>query len=569
MIRKLNYIFIIFMGTLIVGCGGGSSGSNDNPPIPTPTPSPMPTISPDHNPGQLFDVTVQNLPLSVFVNKSYNVKFTFTNESTTSISLENSQINIPSPIVWTNQVDGCSNQTLAIGESCSISGVFNLPVANSNVVYSIKLASTGGESFTYTKYVVALNQYSGYLAVKFNSLNDTSRKMYITVVSGGDTNFVHFTAPNYLGTLTPYSSVDYSTNAIQVAGTGALTNVVYIPKSTNGAGGRIYVSLDQPLYGTTDPSISAPITQNLNTIWSTAEYYYDVSNPISNFDISNVNSISLPLNMSIVDVNTSDVNNIGIKYNPTIAASAILTTINESLASWPNSWAKLGSMNATNTTSLIAILSGANYLSAPNQNSIGFESSLFNVYTDDLWEYYENHDMQIDVTNISPGCYLTGRVDSVTKLLEFSPSAGAMCSEDATTGVNTFTMTKFTVYDYIGAAGNVDDTTYGPNGSYRSWVGETIVALQSMGFLPFCSQPNAIFSKNFVANQDKSLYYTPQYTCLTNYNTYKEEVINQYAYQSYLYFAYYGYGYGDWLGLDGDISNDAIAFPVTFTAAKW
>jgi hypothetical protein len=354
----------------------------------------------------------------------------------------------------------------------------------------------------------------------------------------------------------------------------------YLPP---GDSGRIYISLDNTLSDGPAPSLTGSDKNNRDTLWQPVEFFSAGTKALSNINATNVDQVSVPVELSLVISGEVAGETSGYAARTTanydmqsIPMTKVLSDIaNDLETKYPNSWGKLVYRNESGQ--IIRILAASQTVNRWDEPGF-FSTEDYTKYVDDLWDFYRTHDLYVDASAISAGvpghqgagCTVKGRVGTDDKL-HFVPlnTDKGDCPENLATGhIESETFTKFTAGDFIEGASGAQYTTWGPNRSYRSVIGQNIVSAQSVGLLPFCNEPDTIYGKEAFVNYD-SLFYTPQYSCLGNYSLYTDRVVNQYMQQSAKYFNYYNYAYGDSLGKDGALYDlDIALYPMTVTIGK-
>lgn len=534
----------------------------------------------------VFSTVVKKLSKTVFAGQTASPVFEFTNHSGKSVTIDNvkmAQKDGAFSLIVTN--DACNGKTLADGQTCTLQSSFSMNQPGTSSSFTIQLSTKDAQQYTYSQEVAAVTYQPDHLAVRIHAPYANGQKVFAAAIVDG--HMIQFDK-NHVGTITSDSDTGaktYSTYAVEVSGGN---DTLYLPP--NKAGGVVFVSMENPLSDGPHPSVTGADANNANTVWQTFEYFYNTPDPttgvspLANINSTNVNQISMPLSLSVVTSGQSAGEGAAVTTpelydHSSVSLTTILEKIATALGEYADSWGTLVQKKSTDG-SLVRVVAPASVLDffdRPGQ----FSTAAFTPYIDDVWQYYQSgHVLYVNANPIVAeyylrkgihkvaNCVLEGRVDPSSQLLKFQVSQGE-CPIDADSGdFNTETFTKFVAGDFLGAAGGDKYTTWGRNKTYRSIIGEYIVSAQSVGFLPFCSREKFVLSKeSFVAN--KELQYQPQYTCLANYNQYKESVVNQYMVQSAKYFDYYNYGYGDALGADGALYNlDWSRYPITVTIGK-
>jgi hypothetical protein len=544
---------------------------------------------------------VHNLSETIFDNKNYNVSFIVTNNESSTLNNVTATFATESPVSWTLSGDTCTGNNILVNESCVVSGTLSISkrYGRGVVAFTLKDGSSITHA-TYNKIVTAIPQLtelspgiespSIYAAYRFTNVG--AHRMFTTSSVNGKN--ICFDA-NHIGTIT---------NAIESWATCAVemtrnNDTLYIP-AFPAVGGKTLISMDNKIPDGPSPSVTAtnPVDTYF-TRWQQVEYGGGLTSNSSpalfNLNPTNVNFVSIPTTVSTVisgvigPYNNNSYAAQGILFGRNIKTESVLAAMESGLAHVPNSnnpsWNGLTQPNAQNNL-VLRILAPATifpFMGTPS-SQFYFNGAFFSQYINDLWAYYTDnaggHFLYVDdspaASIITPGstCILKCQVTHADDLMHCAYDSGT-CPTNALSGtldgaytnVGGFSspagFTKFTAVDFISAAGTSAVTTFGANGTYRSLTGENIVSAQSVGFLPYCTNPLFVFGNpQFVASQNT--FYTPQYNCLANYASYTTSVIDQYSYQSSLYFGFYNYGYSDTLGQSGAVySLSAESYPFT------
>lgn len=540
-----------------------------------------------------INLKIKKLSQTVFAGMSYQgVTFSVINEGTEPISVSNFDVRVDSPGVWEQTTPAYSCMSIPVGRSCEISGTFKLPNANDSTKVYVNLASNGTVIYQYIQDVFAIKQApSGYLAMRINYPAGGDQKVFAVVsLLNDDRNknvMVKFDESG-MGIKSDDSNVSaktYSHYAVQVAGPGSTSNLLYIPK---GFSGVMYLSMDNTLSDGPPPDITGADIKNRNTRFQTIEFSNDGN--ITYANLTNVDHVSIPYKMDWVDSNSYSAVSIGEKYPAEKPMTEVLSEMAAALVSLDpegNSWSKLVQRNAAQE--IVRIM-------AP-MKAQNFSTTNLDLYINDLWNFYKQtdsdgkpiHYMYVDVSEVTRGksCKVRGYVSPTDNLLHFEPLPGYTTvdcpetpwdpNESRVPGTNKPTFTKFTAGDFLKGASGSNFTTWGLNGSYRAVIGRSIVSAQSIGFLPFCSNMNLYYNgdngnsgltERLFTKKYFDLYYTEQYKCINPGNTYGEKVLNQYSKLNTKYFDYYNYPYSDAIGRDGTTVGRNALFPMTITIGK-
>ena len=555
----------------------------------------------DGNTTQNYTVTVnnnyilleaQNITKTIFDNTTYDISFKLTNNSSATLPGLTDQITTHHPFVWTLGTDNCTGESLAVSESCVVTGTLTSPQSyGDSQVKFVATSSNGVQIPIYDKIITSIPQVlelestttnpQNYAAYTF--YNQGSHRMFVTATVNGDN--IQFDNNN-IGSFSNCSTCFESYAVEMVKG----NNTLYIP-AYPAVGGKILISVDNKLPNGPTPSVTATSpSDTYYTRWQQVEYGGGLNGSnqpaLFNLNPTNVDFVSLPTSIS-TSINgavgvwfTNDDAVQGYVYAPFIRTQQVLSTMESQLANIPNasnpSWNGLTQLNAA-STSILRILSPSSifpFIDSPG-NQFNFNSAFYTQYITDLWAYYTDnggaHFLYVDdspvASLVTPGstCILQCQVTHVDNLMHCAYNSGT-CPTNTSTGTldgaydiggesSPAGMTKFTATDFISAAGTNAVTTFGLNGTYRSITGENIVAAQSIGFLPYCPNTSFIFGTNEFLTQ-LTQYYTPQYNCLTNYAQYTSSVIDQYSAVATQYMDYYNYGYSDTIGQSGAIYNN-------------
>lgn len=580
----IKLIFLFFISLFILSaCVGNQTGSSGGV---TPANNQINAKFMDTNDS--FKLVVYDVSDTVFAGETYNPKFIIKNNSSKTIPVSSFNVTVSDPAIWNPVAANCPS--IPAGGSCTITGTFSLANPNTNATISVALNGTDGTPvYTHTQNIAAIEPApQGLVAVRINYPTGGTQKVYAVAQIGGrmikfdDAHHGIATADTIDGPLS------YKTYAIEVAGSPSDNSVLYLPGV---AGGKIFLSFDNPLSDGPAPSLTGGDENNKETIWQAVEIYSGGTGGLSNINATNVDAVSVPVELSVVVSGVVDGETSGYAATTTanydmqsIPMTQVLSDIAESMSAWPNSWGKLVYRNKSGQ--ILRILAASQTVNSWDMGD-NFSTADFTPYVNDLWDYYklDGHNLYVDVSAISAGvpghegskCIVEGHIESSDNKFHFIPLNvdQGECPEYSgpnrlpTGHIESETFTKFTAGDFILGASGGSYTTWGPNGSYRSWLGQTIVSAQSVGLFPFCNDPLAIYGKDMFMKYD-SLFYTPQYSsCLGNYAFYTDKVINQYMTQSAKYFNYYNYAYGDTLGKDGSLYDLNIArYPMTITLGK-
>ncbi len=545
---------------------------------------------------------VLNLNETIFDNTNYNISFKVTNRESATINAMTASVVMPSPINWTLNSDTCTGNNLLVGNSCEVTGILSIPKRYGEAAVQFKL--TDGSSVIhaqYNKIVTAIPKLtelepgiespSKYAAYRFTNVG--AHRMFTAANVNGQS--ICFDESN-VGTITS-STESWATCGVEITKNH---DTLYIP-AFPGVGGKVLISMDNKIPDGPSPSVTATSPEDTYyTRWQQVEYGGGLDaqdeSVLFNLNPTNVNFVSIPNTVSTVISGVvgpyfdNSYAAQGILFGRNIKTNQVLSAMESGLANVPNaspsSWDNLSQPTAQNDA-VLRVLAPATvfpFMSTP-ASQFYFDGAFFSQYIDDLWAYYTDnigaHYLYVDDSPaadiITPGahCILKCQVTHTDNLMHCAYESGT-CPTDANSGtldgqytnVGGFSspagFTKFTAVDFISAAGTSSVTTFGANGTYRSVTGENIVSGQSVGFLPFCSNTNFVFGSSEFATVE-SLYYSAQYSCLTNYSSYTTSVIDQYSYQSSLYFGFYNYGYSDTLNQSGavySLNNESYPFTI-------
>ncbi len=539
--------------------------------------------------GMSFSATVESFSETIYNTRTYSSRFIFTNNSTSAVSLGNTIITPIAPLIWQLGVDGCSNKIIAAGASCSISASVSIATAETAANLTFVLQNTNGTSYTYSMPIYAVAYKSGYAPLRVMTPNDVDSNVYLVATVGGVPDYpqavpILYTKSGlvYIGSVQA-NAVSSLTSYSLIVPKGGLT--LYTPVMLNhglNAGGRFYVSYESAL--------NAATGSNPNTVQSVPYLYFEYNVPnVSTVytDMSYVDATSVPIAMSAVDISGNLNQEMGIKpeyYN--YPGSTIISNMKESMSIYTGVYNLAAYFPTNDAGQQLAVYSPSTVFTQPNFIPTGFESAAWNTYTQDLWNYYKqpDHNVMINANEIADqlggnGCYLQGHVEN-DNLMHFTPypdashcPTGLYVAGGAAfnSGANSFTMqeSNFNYYGFYSAF--ADQTIYGVNGSYQSML-KYLAGAQAAGFLPFCQSAGG--SSNFIYGHGvlaaySSQFFQPNYSCLSNYASYGQSVINQYDKQVHTYFNSYGYGYDDSIGIDGTVTSNGEVFPLTVRVLKF
>lgn len=565
------------------------------------------TVTVDNN-YTLLDA--QNITDSMFDNTTYDVHFHVTNHENASILGLQTQVNIPSPFVFTPTTNSCNNITLPVESSCVYSGTLTIPKAHDSAIVDVKVVDQDGVTHAhYNKIITSIAQITELEStIESPEIYAAYRTSAYTVNNHRGVNSVYATATvnansicfdaNYVGTIESYGE-SFGSCAVLIRSNH---DTLYIP-AYPGVGGKVLYSINTKLLDGPSPSVTNTTPEsNYYAVWQQVEYGGGLDgsseSALFNLNPTNVNFASIPMGISTVisgivgnKNNHSDAYQ-GLLYGSNIGAQTIFSAMQNGLATVPNalpqSWESLVYLQQNNEDILRILAPVNSFPFTESTQPFYFNGNIYDQYITDLWAYYtdnggghflySNDDPIASGVNSGDTCILRCQVTHTDNIMHCAAFAGE-CPTNSNTGTvdgeynlgpapgesSTAGFTEFTSLDFISAAGTDAATTFGSNGTYRSVTGQNIVSGQAVGFLPFCSNDSFVFGNpEFVVN--KSLYFTPQYSCLTNYADYATSVIDQYAAQSALYFIYYNYGYSDTLGEAGALySYDNESYPFTVT----
>lgn len=578
-----NYIKLALLSSIpligLAACSGGSGASTGGAnPQPGPAGELMTKFS---DVSDSVKLEIHDVSDTVFAGKTYAPEFIFTNNSDQPLTF--ASLNIPEPAVW-NLVSNNCTYIAPNGGTCTITGNFSLPTAGESSSINIVLnGANGTQAYSHVTNVAAVAQApDNYLAIKLNFPVGGTQKIFAAVSQLNDNAtsnvMVLFNkdSDGYKGVKTTDTNINptrtYNHYAVQVAGPGAPSDILYIPK---GGSGVIYLSIDQTLSDGPPPDINGGDMHNINTEFQTIEF--SNNGDITYANLTNVDHVSIPMEMDWV-VDSSE-RRVGANYN---MLETPMTEVLNSMAIELESHGAWGSLVQRNESNeIIRIMSPS--------KKIGFDTSDFTQYIEDVWSFYKQTDAQgkplhyiyVDVTEAARRtCKVRGFVSAADNLFHFEPLPGYTdidCpqtpwdpNESRVPGTNSPTFTKFQANDFLKGASGADLTTWGMNGSYRSVIGRSIVSAQSIGFLPFCPDTSLNYNGgngNLFSDTYFPLYYTPQYLdCMNPAATY--DVINQYAAVTAQYFNYYNYAYSDAIGKDGTLVGKNALYPMTITVGK-
>ncbi|MCE3269267.1 MAG: hypothetical protein K0R49_1519 [Burkholderiales bacterium] len=523
-----------------------------------------------------FSTTVTGISQTVYTGQGYNAGFIFTNNSSEAVTLGNMVITntgnkISSPI----DPAPCSNKTIPAGGTCTINiNNVTLP-ANQELAHLnfLLVNANSNDNYSYNMDIAAVVNIPNYAAFRVINYNNPGHQGWLVALGNGGNGqaVVKFDASGK-GSLLP-SSASYAQGQIAIPGT-PFGLVIYQPNYGAGIGGLMYVSLDSPVYephGNIGVPSATPGDPNENINFSVYEpnvYDQGGGKLAANLDITAINSYGVMQGFYATDINSQINMGSGFLNNAyeSLPTTTIYSQIRANLtASWPTSWGSESqfAFNTTNPAQWVGLRGLANWIGqSPSIFPQGFSPDTYTRYVKDLWTYYaqSGHHILIGAGEIYPWCVLEATVDS-PNTMSVHPRAGSNCPETDRTGPNSFKWTKFQAIDFVGGAPSSASTLWGPNGTYRS-MGKFISAAQSVGFLPYCTQPDIVYDGgifNTPAYQAK--YWTAQYSCLSNYDPskggYGDSVMNQYDKILHQYVPLiYTWAYDDVLGISSEVNID-------------
>jgi len=542
-----------------------------------------------------ISMVTNGITQTIYTGQSYNATFTFTNNTNSPINLGQMTVSGDSKLGTTIDTTPCSNMELAVESSCQIkANNISITTPNKSFDLSFVLNGTGANAKTYTfnlDNIVAVKQVQGYAAFRITNHNNPGHKLYIVVLnknSGGVQEFVTFESEG-VGRLTPGLTYEQASMLVPNNAVGLVLYQNNFSGKAGGIGGIMYASLDRPVTANPDSAPTGPAPWNSNDpsrgiVFS--QYEPNVWNNAGTglltaiLDITDINFVGLTQTFSAMDITTGNNLSSGqlAEQYTNLTTSQVYDQIKTALSPYPNSWGISDIfLQSGNPLQWQMIFGLADWL---NGNTIQtpsgkFNQNLYTEYVNDLWGYYESHTLYIDASEISapivPGstCILQATVQGESMLV--SPYQGACATESAGANPNTFYWSKFSPGDFVGAAGNSANTLYGANTTYRS-MGKYVSAAQSVGFLPFCSEPNIVYGPNvFGKKQYVDQYWTNQYSsCLNPQGSYGDHVINQYDRVFHQYIPLnYAWGYDDVLGISSAVTIDATKSGFTLEVQKF
>lgn len=276
--------------------------------------------------------------------------------------------------------------------------------------------------------------------------------------------------------------------------------------------------------------------------------------------------------------------------------------------------------NGVTTPGLVAPISIATYNTNGEPTSQNpFSSGYYNTYSSALWTYLANHPIYVllngDTYTSGSGNYCvakgsivngqlvftetSGEYNPATYTIDTSGSNNISCKSSVTTTANApfagytdtlengasnqVKMDQLNDCDFLQAAGSYlchpDSTSadtnvgaYGPDATFRAWIGETLASFQATGLLPLCPTSHGLSGslsagEHYVLSKSLASYIiTSGSNTFTNPNCIgltsgASPTYNLYVKYLRPYTDVYTYSYGDFLGLDGTVSYNRNSFP--------
>lgn len=540
--------------------------------------------------GLNFSTQVKGISQTIYSGQNYNAQFIFTNNTGSAVTLANTTIsNTGNALPITLSATPCSNVTIPANGTCTITGDgINLSANGQLSDLNFTLTSTSGSVYNYDMSIGAVTYYPGYAAYRIINTQNPGHQGWLVALgnNGSGQAVVQFNSLGQ-GSLLPQSA-SYAQGQIAIPST-PFGLVVYQPNYQGGAagtgiGGLMYVSLDSPVFepaGNVGVATTNPSDPNVNVNYSVYEpnvYNDGTGRLLANLDVTAINFWGVMQGFYATDITT------GVNKNPgflvstytSLPTTTIYSQIQSNLTSlWPNNWGSSAQFvfNTTNAAQWVGLKGLVNWIAQNPSNfaASGFSSSTYTQYVADLWTYYAQpgNSILIDASEISQGCTLQATVNSSTTML-VQPKAGSSCPVTAASGSPTFTWTTFQPVDFVGGAPGSWSTLYGANGTYRS-MGKYVSAAQSVGFLPYCSNPGFVYGPTaFGSAANQANYWTAQYTCLANYSSYGGSVMNQYDKIVHQYVPLiYGWAYDDALGISSEVLLDPTTSAFTLVLQQF
>lgn len=520
---------------------------------------------------------VKRFTQTIYYGKSYpNVEFTFKNNSSKDLALGNVTLSKPNTATFTMSLDNCSNQSIKAQSTCKIeySNIFVSQPTSDKLKLNFSEKNHPENKYEYAMDLYAVEYRSGYAPLNVIKANNTniSRPMYVISFMGGvqgssgskPISFSRVANTNeFVGTLITQGNVSPSDYELDVTSQGS-NFVLYFPQmyfNNFNAGSRVYLSYDAKLPSAINGSPEAK--QDVPYSLFEMNSYHNAANANEHLyfmNVSYVDNMSWAISTYGFENGSKENKHTGVK-DVTLTGDFILNSFKDHMSKFKDVYDMPEYFHHNSSGKLVSVLSPTTVF-GPSSLPSGFNAASWNTYTNDLWEYYTTHKLVIDGSEISKNnsCRLEGQVKPDGKM-HFAPSSSSTCPPDPS-NTNTFTVDKID-FNYQGFfSAFADQDVYGKNGTYKSLL-KFVAGSQAVGFFPYCNAPtNFMYGKDAIKSRSAD-FFTPQYTCLTNYSLYGESVINQYDKVVHDFFDAYGYGYDDTVGIDSAVSGSSDQYALT------
>ncbi len=493
---------------------------------------------------------------------------------------------------------------------------------------NIDIMSSNSEVLgNYSQVIHYVNLKPGYLAL-YIAKEHLTKTLYLAAIGRASSltsiQQVSFNGSN-TGTLD--GTVNFSNPDNEAKITGTAGGVIYLPKAISG---KIYitdnpngfVTSNVPSEATTDiPFLVYEYTFNDtsggNCSNSTSGSIYCQS---LFFDQSYVNSFFMPGSFDMMgaagDKNNFQKQSFAIDQKRGFTTRGQETSMSAIIDAYKSKTSKYTHWSSSDLlkefagkTGLLAPISAASYNKDGSPTSSNpFPTGYYQPYTSALWTYIASHPIYVRLKGATYGTNCVAKGSIVNNQLVFTQASGHYDAETHIINTNQpnniacktvvrsldpkfssyedtlqsgqanqVKMNQLNACDFLQGAGsslchpNSSNATtnvgaWGPNGTFRAWIGETLVSFQAIGLLPTCQNApgngqHYVLGPGLASNiLDTTTDGFSNPSCL-NLPAGSSPTYNLYVDSLRPYVNVYTYSYGDFLGLDGTVSYSRNNFP--------